>query len=142
MSKCERKQPFRSVVQLTNFLKLALYKLAILFMTLTPEQRAVCERFGSEAVPCDPQLKLGIALGTLHLLPLNALRHRLENGTCGWYIYGGENSSNPDFYKPLHAAHVGEYCPAIVPYLALAPGWGVVLAPEYEDVWFDEKNAM
>lgn len=111
-------------------------------MTLTPEQRAVCERFGSEVVPCDPQLKLGIALGTLHLLPLNALRHRLENGTCGWYIYGGEHSSNPDFYKPLHAAHVEEYCPAIVPYLALAPGWGVVLAPEYEDVWFDEKNAM
>lgn len=24
------------------------------------------------------------------------------------------------------------------PYLALPPGWGVVLAPDYEDVWYDE----
>lgn len=111
-------------------------------MTVTSEQRTVCGRFGSEVVPCDPQLKLGIALGTLHLLPLNALRHRQENGTCGWYIYGGEYSSDPDFYKALHVAHIDEYCPAIVPYLALAPGWGVVLAPEYEDVWFDERIAL
>ncbi len=28
---------------------------------------------------------------------------------------------------------------SIVPYLGLAPGWGVVLAPNYEDVWYDEK---
>jgi hypothetical protein len=36
---------------------------------------------------------------------------------------------------------VGEALPRgsnVAPYLALAPGWGVILAPEYEDVWFDE----
>mgnify|MGYP006883223029 CR=1 len=110
--------------------------------TVTTEQGAVCARFGSEVVPCDPELKLGIALTTLHLLPPRALRHRQENGTCGWYIYGGEYSSDTDFFEPLRVAPIDKYCPAIVPYLALAPGWGVVLAPGYEDVWFDERIAL
>ena len=108
-------------------------------MNVTAEQKAMCARFQSEVVPADSELKLGIALATLHLLPLNAVRHKQENGTCGWYIYGGEYSANPDFYQPLHVAHIAEYCPQIISYLALAPGWGVILAPKYEDVWFDER---
>jgi hypothetical protein len=32
---------------------------------------------------------------------------------------------------------LGDYCPSILPYLALPPGWRVLLAPGYEDVWFD-----
>ncbi|WP_443019960.1 immunity protein Imm33 domain-containing protein [Shewanella sp. OMA3-2] len=31
--------------------------------------------------------------GTRHLsvnLPINGLRHKAENGTCGWYIWCGE----------------------------------------------------
>ncbi|MGB4812803.1 MAG: hypothetical protein WBP13_10060 [Methylophilaceae bacterium] len=84
-------------------------------------------------------MKLGIALATLHLLPLYASRYMQENGTCGWYIYGGEYSSDPDFYQPLHVAHLSQYCPQIIPYLALAPGWRVILAPDFEDVWFDER---
>lgn len=108
-------------------------------MAATAEQTALCARFNSEVVPAEPNLKLGIALSTLDLLPLNASRHRQENGTCGWYIYGGEYSSTPDFYQPLHVAHLSEYCPQFLPYLALSPGWRVLLAPGYEDVWFDER---
>lgn len=108
-------------------------------MILTVEQIAICARFQSDVVPSDPELKLGIALASLHLLPINAVRHNQENGTCGWYIYGGKFSESPDFYQPLHAAHLAEYCPQIIPYLALAPGWKVILAPDYEDVWFDES---
>ena len=70
-------------------------------MAATAEQTALCARFNSEVVPAEPNLKLGIALTTLDLLPLNASRHRQENGTCGWYIYGGEYSITPDFYQPL-----------------------------------------
>lgn len=108
-------------------------------MAATAEQISLCARFKSEVVPAEPNLKLGIALATLDFLPLNASRHLQENGTCGWYIYGGEYSSAPDFYQPLHVAHLSEYCPKILPYLALAPGWRVLLAPGYEDVWFDES---
>ena len=106
----------------------------------TLEQIAVCKRFGSDVVPSDPNSKLGIALSTLDQLPLTAVRHRPENGTCGWYIWGGDYSSAPDFFQALHVAHIAKYCPAIIPYLALAPGWGVILAPDIEDVWFDDRR--
>jgi len=106
----------------------------------TNEQLSVCQRFSAEAMAPDPAEKLGIAISTLQKLPLTAVRHQAVNGTCGWYIWGGEYSSDPDFYQPLHASHVLRYCPQILPYLALPPGWAVVLAPDYEDVWFDENR--
>jgi hypothetical protein len=108
-------------------------------MIASPEQIAVCARFATPVMPAEPNLKVGIALGTLNLLPLNALRHRQENGTCGWYIYGGEYSTADDFYQPLHVAHLAQHCPKIVPYLALPPGWRVLLVPGHEDVWFDQR---
>lgn len=104
------------------------------------EQQAICQRFGSETVPVGPAEKLGIALATLTELPLIAVRCPPEKGTCGWYIYGGEHSNDPDFYQPLHVAHLEDYCPQILPYLALAPGWHVMLAPDFEDVWFEEAG--
>lgn len=55
-------------------------------------------------------------------------------------IYGGEHSSADDFYQALHVAHISQYCPEIVPYLALPPGWRVLLAPGHEDVWFDDAQ--
>ena len=70
--------------------------------------------------------------------PLNALRLPQANGTCGWYIYGGEHSEAQDFYQPLHVTHLLKYCPQILPYLALAPGWRVLLTADHEDVWFDQ----
>jgi hypothetical protein len=103
------------------------------------DQHNVCRRFGTEYIPPDIEQKVGIALGSLGMLPLHALRLNPENNTCGWYIHGGEFSTDPDFYQPLHVTHLAEYCPDIVPYLALPPGWRVLLAPDHEDVWFDEE---
>lgn len=97
----------------------------------------ICRRFGTEYMPPEPGQKVGIALGSLGRVPLYATRLHPENGTCGWYIYCGEHSMDADFYQPLHVSHLAEYCPEIVPYLALPPGWRVLLAPDYEDVWFD-----
>jgi hypothetical protein len=104
----------------------------------TAEQKAVCARFGSAVEAPSSLQKVGIALATLKQLPLTAIREQPENGTCGWYIWGGERTDDSDFFQPLHVAHLIDHCPQIIPYLALAPGWGVILAPSHEDVWFEE----
>jgi hypothetical protein len=102
------------------------------------QQREVCDRIGADYEPPSAGSMTGIALHTRGLEPLNALRHPVEHGTCGWYIWWGDTlSEEPDFFDPLHVEHLPEECPEIVPYLALPPGWRVQLAPGYEDAWFD-----
>jgi len=102
-------------------------------------QKAVCVQYGSKFQPPLPLEKVGIALNTLDQLPLNALRHPAENGTSGWYIWGGSVlSQEPDFFQALHVQHLSERCPEVIPYLALAPGWRVLLAPSQVEVWFEE----
>ncbi|OWJ61632.1 immunity protein Imm33 domain-containing protein [Paraburkholderia caledonica] len=104
---------------------------------MSSDQRDVCQRFGAEYMPPEASQKVGISIASLAKVPLHAVRLIPENGTCGWYIYGGEYSTDADFYQPLYAVHLLERCPGIVRYLALPPGWRVLLAPDYEDVWFD-----
>ena len=71
-------------------------------MTAEGQQKAVCERHGTAFDPPSGFEKVGIALSTLHLEPLNGLRHRPEGGTSGWYIWGGSDlSTAPDFFQPL-----------------------------------------
>jgi hypothetical protein len=101
-------------------------------------QNGICERVG--VVPASPAAdqKLGIALDTLHLEPLNGLRHPIDGETCGWSIWGGpEFSHAPEFFQPLHVAHLAERCPRALKYLALPPGWRFLDAPGHEDVWYD-----
>ena len=101
-------------------------------------QAAVCRRVGAEFQASPPELKLGLALGSIGKQPINGLRHRSEGDTSGWYIWSGEElSSDPEFFQPLHVEHVAELLPRVVPYLGLAPGWRFLLADGYEDVWFD-----
>ena len=103
-------------------------------------QVEVCESYGSSLVAVAPDEKVGIALNTLRLEPLNALRHLPTSGTSGWYIWGGEElGSAHDFFEPLHSAHLQAYVPQLLPYLGLAPGWRVLLAPGQVEVWRDEK---
>lgn len=109
-------------------------------MVLSGDQQVqICRRFGSKVEAPAPNLKVGIALKTLGQRPLNALRHPPEGDTSGWYIWGGDLSNDPAFFQPLHVSHLAEYCPSLLPYLALAPGWRVMLAPEQEEVWYDES---
>ncbi len=101
-------------------------------------QLALCRRYGAVPEPCDTAALAGVALATLQLSPLNALRHPAEKGTCGWYIWGGQELSQDDhFFSSLHASYLSEYVPSLMPYLALPPGWRVLLAPQHEDVWYD-----
>jgi hypothetical protein len=105
------------------------------------QQMALPLRFGASPDLPHDDLKVGIALNVrTGLQPLNALRHRPEGDMSGWYIWAGEEvSEDADFFEPLHLSHLLDWCPPIVPYLALPPGWRVLLAPGYEDVWFDES---
>jgi hypothetical protein len=107
-------------------------------VTVSHEQAAICARFAATPMSCSAASKVGIALQTAGQLPLNGLRHPPEGGTCGWHVWWGETLSDDlDFFQPLHVAHLSERCPEIVPYLSLPPGWRVLLAPAYKDVWYD-----
>jgi hypothetical protein len=107
----------------------------------TPEQAAVCRRWGVEPQPPEPGMKVGISrtvLGDIH--PLNGMRHPPEGDTTGWYIWAGEElSSEADFFVPLHVEHVSDWTPNVIPYLALPPGWRFLLAQGHVDAWFDQS---
>jgi len=103
-------------------------------------QQDICAKFKTEFSPCSESDKLGIAIETIGKLPINGLRHVAENGTCGWYIWCGEDwSDDPDFFKPLHVNHINKYLPQVEPYLALPPGHRFLVADGYEDVWQDSE---
>jgi hypothetical protein len=109
-------------------------------MSSEDDQRAVCVRMGTAFVPPSTLEKVGIALASLHMQPLNGLRHPPEHGTCGWYIWGGKAlSDDPDFFQALHVHHLAADCPAVLPYLALPPGYRFLIAPGHEDVWEDRS---
>jgi hypothetical protein len=103
------------------------------------EQARTARRFGVVSAPPAADSTVGIARNVKTVIqPLNALRHRPENGTSGWYIWRGEVLSDaPGFFEPLHVSHLAGWCPQILPYLGLPPGWRVLVAPGHEDVWFD-----
>lgn len=102
-------------------------------------QHQLCRKYGVAHFPAPSDLKVGVARNVrTGLLPLNGLRLRPEEGTTGWFIWAGEElSQDPDFFVPLHVAHLAEWCPAALPYLGLPPGWRFLTAPDFEDVWED-----
>lgn len=104
-------------------------------------QQEICHKYGSIYVPSPIHLKVGIALNVkTGIWPINGLRHPLEGDTSGWYIWAGEEMGiEDDFFQPLHIEHLESWCPGVIKYLGLAPGWRFLIAPEYEDVWEDES---
>lgn len=106
----------------------------------TEQQMAFCQKYGADFVPCGDHSTVGINRSFDALRsPLNGLRHRPFGQTNGWYIWSGEQySDDPNFFVPLHTMHLANRGPQILKYLGLAPGWRFLLAPDYEDVWFDE----
>lgn len=102
-------------------------------------QRGICETHDAEFLQTLLDDKAGVAA---NLLPaseiINGLRHPPSEGTCGWYIWAGDElRADDDFFEPIHIKHPIERCPAVLKYLGLAPGWRFLLAKDYEDVWFD-----
>jgi hypothetical protein len=109
-------------------------------MQMSEKEIEICRRFKSSVLIPRPEQKVGIALSTLTLKPSNALRHQPEGDTCGWYVWGGEElSRDSEFFQAVHVSHLPGYCSQSLPYLALAPGFRVLLAPGQEDVWYDDS---
>ncbi len=110
-----------------------------MYPTLTEEQHAVCDRFNTQFTECDMHLKVSVSLNVKSgVRPLNGLRIDSDPGTTGWFIWGGETfSEDPDFFVPLHGAHLKQWAPLVLPYLALPAGWRFLIAEGYEDVWQD-----
>jgi hypothetical protein len=102
-------------------------------------QLAICQRLGVQPVPAPPRLRFGVSanLRALDVWPINALRHKPAGQTSGWYIWRGEIEHADDFFQPLHGAHLLTWCPAVIPYLQLPPGWRFQLAPGHEEAWED-----
>jgi hypothetical protein len=102
-------------------------------------QLDLCQRYGVEHFPAPLSSKLGIALNVKDGVQLiNGMRDMPAGDTCGWFIWAGEElSTQPDFFKSLHVAHIKSWCPEVEKYLGLPPGWRFLLADDYEDVWFD-----
>jgi hypothetical protein len=101
-------------------------------------QIALCACVGAEFVPSSPRSTIGLATQTLEHPPLHGLRHLAVTGTTGWFIWGGDYSEDPQFFKPIHVERLDRMLPQILPYLGLSPGWRFLIAAGYEDVWFDE----
>jgi hypothetical protein len=107
-------------------------------------QREVCGRFGADPMESPAHLKVGIARNVRDGSgPINGMRVRPSSNTTGWYIWAGTKwSDDPEFFVPLHVEHLASWCAEAIPYLQLPIGWRFLLAPGYEDVWFDEQLAQ
>jgi hypothetical protein len=105
------------------------------------EQQEVCKEHGTVWVAAPDHFKVGIARNVrTGLEPLNGFRHPPQGDTTGWYIWAGEEfSPAPDFFEPMHVAHLAEHCPAALKFLGLPPGWRFLTAGDYVDVWEDPK---
>jgi len=82
---------------------------------------------------------VGVAQGVASgVLLINGLRHPPAGRSCGWYIWAGEDlSSAADYFVPRHVEHLGPIGRWVLPYLELPAGWRFLIAPDFEDVWYD-----
>ncbi|MGV3620670.1 MAG: immunity protein Imm33 domain-containing protein [Archangium sp.] len=68
---------------------------------------------------------------------------RPDRGDCGWTFWTGDSdmsrAAKKSKFEIIEVQAIGERCPAVVPYLALPPGWAFVLGPDgYADVYENE----
>ncbi len=108
---------------------------------MASRQKELCKRFGAKWMSAPHYLKVGISRTIQDgLLPINGLRHPPAGDTTGWYIWAGEElCQDDDFFLPLHAEHLAQWCSQVLPYLGLPAGWRFQVAPGHEDVWFDPE---
>ena len=66
-------------------------------MGIKNEQIMICKKYNTEIYPVSDISKIGVAenVKQTSLYPINGLRHRSKDDTNGWYIWAGENFSNP-----------------------------------------------
>lgn len=103
------------------------------------EQEQICLKYNSAWKPIDKKLIIGIS-DDVYKDPVHALRHPPTKGVSGWYIWSGEYSEDPGFFKPYCAEHLLNKRPEIIKYLGLDAGYRFLVDSKgHEDVWFDEN---
>jgi hypothetical protein len=106
-------------------------------------QLITCEKYGATAQLVGLDKKVGISRNVKEgVMPIHGVRTLPERGTTGWYIWAGDYSDDPDFFVPLHVEHLEEWCPLVLQFLALPPGWRFLTDGSYEDVWQDEDVSL
>ena len=108
-------------------------------MTIEDKQRLKCAERSAHFTPSPLWLNSGLAFDTKERRPIHGLRHPVTIDTTGWYIWCGEFSESPDFFKPVHTAHLEQILPEVLPFLGLPPGYRFLLADSIEDIWFDDS---
>jgi hypothetical protein len=104
------------------------------------EQKACCAKFNVEWIEADFDLIIGISDNVFSdVIPINGLRHPIEKGTTGWYVWSGEKFNYEDnFFKPYCVKHLIDKKPEILKYLGLPPGYRFLIDNKnYEDIWED-----
>ena len=105
---------------------------------LLAAQDHICRRFSADFLPTPLDARLCVALESLTPgIPLHGTRRFPDTDSCGWYIWAGDRSDSPGFFRPLKAELLSGVVPQVLPYLGLGPGWRFLLATGYEDVWHD-----
>lgn len=103
-------------------------------------QKNICEKYDAGFLETPRNIKIGISLNVKNgIQPIHGLRHFPIEDTSGWYIWAGEYSNDPNFFKPLHVSHINDWNNLIEPYLGLEPGYRFLIANNgsYIDVWED-----
>ena len=104
----------------------------------------ICAKYHSKYNPIPPNEMVAIALQTLGQQPIYAMRIVPEqNENITWFIHCGEYSEADDFYQPMHASHLDQLLPQVLPYLALDHGFNFIIDDDgYEDIWseFTDKE--
>ena len=77
------------------------------------QQQETCRIYGVPWVEAPEGMKVGLARNVrTGLQPLNGLRHPPKGDTTGWYLWAGQELSQaPDFFEPVHVAHLAEISP-------------------------------
>jgi len=103
--------------------------------------QSICQVHNVLPEPPEAGTMVGLAIESLGRRILHGLRHKPEKGTNGWYIWAGEYSTNPDFFKPICVEHIINFLPNFeLEYLELPSGYRFLIdGINYQDVWRDEN---
>ncbi len=103
------------------------------------KQKEICVTYNSKWTPINKKLRIGVS-ENLDKDPINGLRHPMQQGTTGWFIWTGVYSESEDFFQPMHAEHLLQIRPDIIKYLGLDIGFRFLVDNKgFEDVWYDEN---
>jgi hypothetical protein len=102
-------------------------------------QERVCATFGTPYVACpsDSLIRLSpnLRAGTF---PIHGVRFAPGEGSCGWYIWSGDESACPEFFLSVEASLLVQWAPITLPFLGLPDGWRFILTHDDVEVW-EEK---